>query len=112
MDNHYFARMAIVAFASAIFDVMGASFTHESHFEPKFVHSHFSDRLSLEKEGRTFRDCAGKRIEKGRITDISRTSGHYQPTSKQLRQFLHRLTQLGVPDTYRVRDEASTAAST
>lgn len=52
------------------------------------------------------------RIEKGRITDISRTSGHYQPTSKQLRQFLHRLTQLGVPDTYRVHDEASTAAST
>lgn len=51
------------------------------------------------------------RIENGRVTDVSRTSGHYQPTSNQLRQFMQQLSKLGVPTTYQVHDEATTHGS-
>jgi len=52
------------------------------------------------------------RIENGKVTDVSRTSGHYQPTSNQLRQFTQQLEKLGVPvASYHLHDDATTHTS-
>ncbi|MCI3206171.1 MULTISPECIES: hypothetical protein [Pandoraea] len=50
------------------------------------------------------------RIENGKVTDVSRTSGHYQPTSRHLQQFVDHLTNLGVPATFHVHDSNATPA--
>jgi hypothetical protein len=67
--------------------------------------------IRASSQGKPVAAAGDIRIENGRVTDVSRTSGHYQPTSNQLRQFTQQLLKLGVPATYQLHDDPTRHAS-
>lgn len=72
-----------------VMDESGNIYASSLHAVGKFHHSSFLSGQPVASAGEIV-------VDKGVIKEITRRSGHYQPTEEQLDQFLHRLDQSGI----------------
>jgi len=85
------AQSAFGGKGNAIFvmDGHGSIYASTVHSPGKFHHSSFLSGQPVASAGEIV-------VKKGVIKEVTRRSGHYQPTSEQLEQFTHNLKENGV----------------